>query len=69
MPPLTDHADPAEHLVLFARYPEPGKTKTRLHSAFQPHEAAAIAHYLLRHTINIATELADARKCGLTLFF
>ncbi|MCA9039605.1 MAG: TIGR04283 family arsenosugar biosynthesis glycosyltransferase [Planctomycetaceae bacterium] len=62
-------AKPPEHLILFARYPEPGKTKTRLHSAFTPEEATDIYRSLLNHTLELVRQFSRNRGCRVTLYF
>jgi uncharacterized protein len=46
------------HLILFARYPRPGTTKTRLVPALGPGGAAQLATQLTEYT------LAQVRACG-----
>jgi rSAM/selenodomain-associated transferase 1 len=45
---------PNPRIVVFARWPEPGKVKTRLASALGPEGAAAVYRRLLAHTIDVA---------------
>ncbi|MGD8252877.1 MAG: TIGR04283 family arsenosugar biosynthesis glycosyltransferase [Syntrophobacterales bacterium] len=52
-------ANPSELLVLFTRYPEPGKTKTRLIPALGPVNAAELQRRMTEHVLN--------RICGLNL--
>ncbi|MEE8450918.1 MAG: TIGR04283 family arsenosugar biosynthesis glycosyltransferase [Thermoguttaceae bacterium] len=50
--------DPAERLlIVFTRFPEPGKTKTRLIPAVGAEQAAAIQREMTQHTFDWATEL------------
>lgn len=48
-----------QHLVIFTRFPEPGKAKTRLIPALGPDGAAALAREMTQHTLDWARELAE----------
>ena len=41
----------SEHLIIFTRYPEPGKTKSRFIPALGPHCAAQLQHEMTLHTL------------------
>ncbi|MBO9555142.1 TIGR04282 family arsenosugar biosynthesis glycosyltransferase [Cellulomonas sp.] len=54
--------EPARTLVVLAKEPIPGRVKTRLHSAFRPEEAAALARAALEDTVAaLAAEPAHHR--------
>lgn len=56
-------------LLVFMRYPEPGKVKSRLAAALGPQEAAAIYHRLLRRTLGVASDFKRSNPdCGIFLF-
>ncbi len=46
-----------QHLVIFTRYPEPGKTKTRLIGALSPEGAAELQRQMTEHTISQVKQL------------
>lgn len=46
-----------ETLIIFTRYPEPGKTKTRLISALGKEGAAQLQKKLTEHTVKTASQL------------
>lgn len=46
-----------QHLVIFTRYPEPGKTKTRLISALGAEGAAELQRQMTEHTISQVKQL------------
>ena len=48
-----------QRLVIFTRFPEPGKAKTRLIPAVGPERAAALARDMTRHTLAWARQLAE----------
>lgn len=52
-------------IIIFSRYPEPGKTKTRLIPALGPDGAAALYRRMAEHTVGIARDLAQARDVSL----
>ncbi|MCA9160508.1 MAG: TIGR04283 family arsenosugar biosynthesis glycosyltransferase [Planctomycetales bacterium] len=60
---------PAEHLLIFARLPEPGKTKTRLIDAFGSQRATELYRALAQHTLDMACRFASQRGCNLTTCF
>jgi len=51
-----------ESLGIFAKYPEPGRAKTRLIPALGPQGAAALHKQLVRHTLNGVGELLGLRE-------
>jgi uncharacterized protein len=58
-----------EHLIVFARFPEPGKAKTRLIPAFGAEQSAAIHKYLALRTIQLSKRFAFDRQCSLFVYF
>ena len=54
-------ANPSELLVLFTRYPEPGKTKTRLIPILGVQGAADLQRQMTEHAINRVRGLVDSR--------
>ncbi|AFM25008.1 TIGR04282 family arsenosugar biosynthesis glycosyltransferase [Desulfomonile tiedjei] len=42
-----------QRIIVFARYPEPGKTKTRLIPAIGPEKAAALQRFLAEHVLSV----------------
>ena len=56
-----------EHLLVFARMPEPGNTKTRLIPACGAEAAAAISMFLTQKTIQTANRFAASRGCKITI--
>lgn len=50
-----------ESIGVFAKYPEPGRAKTRLIPALGPQGAAALHEQLVRHTLNAVGELLRLR--------
>lgn len=59
----TEH--PTEHLIVFTRYPEVGKTKTRLIPALGAEGAAALQRQMTEFTLKQIEELADLYKSNL----
>ena len=58
-----------EHLLVFARYPQAGATKTRLIPAMGPVRAAALAQWLTLRTLELARSFALRRGCQLSVYF
>ncbi len=52
---------PIEHLIVFARWPEAGTTKTRLIPALGPEGAAHVQRRMTQHTLRITDRLARER--------
>ena len=52
---------PLERLVLFTRYPEPGKTKTRLIPALGPKGASDLQKHMTEHVLNRVRDLVESR--------
>ncbi|MEO8271624.1 MAG: TIGR04282 family arsenosugar biosynthesis glycosyltransferase, partial [Aureliella sp.] len=60
---------PAEHLLIFARLPEPGKSKTRLIDAFGAQRAADLYRALAHRTVTMASRFSKQHGCSLTITF
>ena len=58
-----DRAAVSACLVLFARKPEPGAVKTRLHTRYTPDQAAAIYRAFILDTLNAAKDATVDRRC------
>ena len=56
--PSQERPDDQERLIIFTRYPEPGRTKTRLIPALGPEGAARVHREMTRHTLRWAEEVA-----------
>jgi hypothetical protein len=60
---------PQECLLIFARYPEPGKVKTRLIPALGAEGAASVYREMAEHTSNQARAIAHMRGVSPQLWF
>ena len=49
-----------EHLIVFTRYPQPGRTKTRMIPALGPDRAAKLQRLMTLHTLALTDRLSDA---------
>ena len=58
-----------DRLILFTRYPEPGKTKTRLISALGEEGAAELQQEMVLHTLRMAEHLARRRPISIEVHF
>lgn len=58
-----------EHLLVFSRYPEPGKTKTRLIPALGAEGAARAQRHMTERTLAIAREVQLARGTRVVLCY
>lgn len=58
-----------ESLLVFARFPELGKAKTRLNPAFGDVHAMAIYKQLAHKTIELASRFAAEQDCALSIHF
>jgi len=56
-----------ERLIVFTRYPEPGKTKTRLIPCLGPHGAAALQRRMTEHLLINVRRLGDVRPVALEI--
>lgn len=54
-------------LILFTRYPEPGKTKTRLIPALGPERAARLHKHLTERTLTVARQLEQSRGVSIEI--
>lgn len=59
----------SETLIIFSRYPEPGKTKTRMIPALGAQGAADLQREMTEHTLNTAFKLASSRKVEIAVHF
>lgn len=59
----------SNHLVIFTRFPVPGKTKTRLIPALGADAAADLQRRLTEHTLAGMMPLADAGVCAIEIRF
>jgi rSAM/selenodomain-associated transferase 2/rSAM/selenodomain-associated transferase 1 len=53
-----------EHVIVFTRYPEPGRTKTRLIPALGAEGAAALQRGLTLHTLSVVDQLKALGRCS-----
>jgi rSAM/selenodomain-associated transferase 2/rSAM/selenodomain-associated transferase 1 len=60
---------PAERLIVFSRYPEPGKTKTRLASILGPEGAARLQREMAENALSRARALAGERPVALDVHY
>lgn len=58
-----------ERLLIFARFPEPGKSKTRLIPALGSHRAAEIYKAIAKSTLAVAKAFASERGCHIEIHF
>lgn len=58
-----------EHLIIFTRYPEPGKTKTRLIPAMGAEAAATLQRLMTEHTLTQVRELQNHRPIRVEVRF
>ena len=59
---MTVPAEPARAVVLLAKAPVAGRVKTRLHSAFSPHDAATLARAALEDTLAAMSSTSAAHR-------
>jgi rSAM/selenodomain-associated transferase 1 len=57
------------HLIIFTRFPEPGKTKTRLIPALGPEKAAELQQEMTERIASQALNLKKERNVPVTFFF
>jgi len=57
------------HIIIFTRFPEPGKTKTRLISTLGPHRAADLQKKMTEKIGAAALRLKKERGVPITFFF
>lgn len=58
-----------ERLIIFTRYPEPGKTKTRLISTLGPEGAATLQKQMTEHTLAQARALKGLLPLSIEVYF
>lgn len=58
-----------ETLIIFSRYPEPGKTKTRMIPALGAEGAASLQREMTEHTLNTAQRLLSSRNFTLEVHY
>jgi len=58
-----------DHLIIFTRYPEPGRTKTRLIPALGPEGAAQVQRQMTEHTLRQVRGLQQRRSIQVTWQF
>jgi len=61
--------EPKQTLIIFTRYPEAGKTKTRLISVLGENGAAELQQKLTEHTLNQVSELEPIRSLNVRIYF
>ena len=66
---VTRRGPPREKLVVFTRYPEPGKTKTRLAPALGPQGAADLHARMVEHTLAWVRRLRRRRPLRVEISF
>lgn len=59
----------SETVLVFAKYPAPGKCKTRLIGALGPTGAADLQREMTRHTLRWCRELRDSRGVRIVVFY
>ena len=59
----------SETLIIFSRYPEPGKTKTRMIPALGAEGAAQLQREMTEHTLNTAKRLLSDRNIKIEIHF
>ena len=59
----------SESLIIFSRYPEPGKTKTRLIPALGAEGAAQLQQQMTEHTLNTARKLRALGNLTIEIHF
>jgi len=59
----------SERLAVFARFPEPGRAKTRLIPALGPEGAAQLHAEMVRHTFRRIDELDAVRRASIEVWF
>ena len=59
----------SETLIIFSRYPEPGKTKTRMIPALGAVKAAELQRAMTEHTLKNAQQLLSSRNLKIEVHF
>src|SRR5262245_4952635 len=65
----TEDGGRGNRLIVFARYPEPGRAKTRLIPALGPQRAADVQRDMTRHTLRWVGELAKSEGVSMEMRF
>ena len=65
--PIPEYTKPAEQLIIFSRYPEPGRTKTRLIPALGADGAARLQRQMTGQCLKTAEKVATSRGLSLEL--
>ncbi|GJQ27690.1 MAG: hypothetical protein HBSAPP02_27220 [Phycisphaerae bacterium] len=68
-PAITTVRPQPDHLIVFTRYPQPGRTKTRLIPALGAEGAARLQRGLTKRTLTIADAMAAHRTCSIEIRF
>jgi uncharacterized protein len=58
-----------ETLIIFSRYPEAGKTKTRMIPVLGAENAAKLQQYMTEHTLNTAKKLKSCHDIAIEVHF
>lgn len=58
-----------DHLILFTRFPEPGRVKTRLIPALGAAGAAKLHKQMTEHCVNRIAPMCNGSKLALTIFY
>jgi rSAM/selenodomain-associated transferase 2/rSAM/selenodomain-associated transferase 1 len=61
--------DASERLAVFARFPEPGRAKTRLIPSLGSEGAARLHAEMVRHTLRRVDELDETRRASIEVWF
>ncbi|MBE9138085.1 TIGR04282 family arsenosugar biosynthesis glycosyltransferase [Nodosilinea sp. LEGE 07088] len=69
MAPDRSQSSPACGLLMFSRYPEPGRTKTRLIPYLGPEGAAALQQRMTEHVLSRVTAAAQILPLTITVHF
>jgi rSAM/selenodomain-associated transferase 1 len=57
------------HLIIFTRYPEPGKTKTRMISLLGQYGAARLQQQMTEYTLKQAKKLQKSMSLSIAIFY
>ncbi len=58
-----------ETLIIYSRYPEPGKTKTRMIPQLGAEDAAQLQREMTEHTLNTAKKIKSDREINIEIHF
>ncbi len=62
-------AEPTTRVIVFTRYPEPGKTKTRMIPALGPDGAARLQIALTKQSLRTVSDFCDQHSCEMEVRF